>query len=80
MLLGLNLLVFAFGSVLCAIAPNYEVLVGARFLVGLGLGGEIATAVIMLAEFFSAKHRGTAVGSSTWRQPVSATCSPRSSV
>ncbi|MDV2477129.1 MFS transporter [Rhodococcus zopfii] len=62
MLLGLNLLVFAFGSVLCAIAPNYEVLVGARFLVGLGLGGEIATAVIMLAEFFSAKHRGTAVG------------------
>lgn len=61
-LLGANLLVFAVGSLLCALAPNYEVLVGARFLVGLGLGGEIATAVIMLSEFFSAKHRGTAVG------------------
>jgi putative MFS transporter len=61
-LLGANLLVFAFGSLLCAFAPNYEVLVGARFLVGLGLGGEIAVAVIMLSEFFSAKHRGTAVG------------------
>ncbi|GAA4783767.1 MFS transporter [Microbacterium gilvum] len=61
-LLGANLLVFAIGSLMCALAPTYEVLVAARFLVGLGLGGEIATAVIMLSEFFSAKHRGTAVG------------------
>lgn len=61
-LLGANLLVFAMGSLLCALATNYEVLVGARFLVGLGLGGEIAVAVIMLSEFFSARHRGTAVG------------------
>jgi putative MFS transporter len=61
-LLGANLLVFAIGSLLCALAPSYEILVAARFLVGLGLGGEIATAVIMLAEFFSARHRGTAVG------------------
>lgn len=61
-LLGANLLVFAVGSLLCALAPSYEILVAARFLVGLGLGGEIATAVIMLAEFFSARHRGTAVG------------------
>lgn len=61
-LLGANLMVFAVGSLLCAVAPSYEILVAARFLVGLGLGGEIATAVIMLAEFFSAKHRGTAVG------------------
>ena len=61
-LLGANLLIFAVGSLLCALAPTYEVLVVARFLVGLGLGGEIATAVIMLAEFFSAAHRGMAVG------------------
>jgi putative MFS transporter len=61
-LLGANLLIFAIGSLLCALAPTYEVLVVARFIVGLGLGGEIATAVIMLSEFFSAKHRGTAVG------------------
>ncbi|ROQ03144.1 putative MFS transporter [Rathayibacter sp. PhB93] len=61
-LLGANLMIFAVGSLLCAFAPSYVILVAARFLVGLGLGGEIATAVIMLAEFFSAKHRGTAVG------------------
>ncbi|MFD3812025.1 MFS transporter [Rhodococcus sp. NPDC058639] len=61
-LLGANLIVFSIGSLICALAPTYEVLVGARFLVGLGLGGEIAVAVIMLSEFFSARHRGTAVG------------------
>jgi putative MFS transporter len=61
-LLGVNLLVFCLGSLLCALAPDYGVLVAARFIVGLGLGGEIATAVIMLSEFFSARHRGTAVG------------------
>lgn len=61
-LLGLNLAIFSVGSLLCALAPNHGVLLAARFVVGLGLGGEIATAVIMLAEFFSARHRGTAVG------------------
>lgn len=61
-LLGVNLLIFALGSLLCALAPNYVVLVIARFIVGLGLGGEIAVAVIMMSEFFAAKHRGTAVG------------------
>lgn len=61
-LLGVNLLVFAVGSLICALTPNYEVLVAARFLVGLGLGGEIAIAVIMMSEFFSARHRGSAVG------------------
>lgn len=60
-LLGWNLLLFAFGSLLCALAPNYELLLLARFLVGLGLGGEIAAAVVMLAEFFSARNRGTAI-------------------
>ncbi|HEV7949000.1 MAG TPA: MFS transporter [Glaciihabitans sp.] len=61
-LLGFNLIIFCVGSLLCAIAPDYTFLVVARFIVGLGLGGEIATAVIMMAEFFSAKNRGTAVG------------------
>ena len=61
-LLTVNLLMFSLGSLLCAIAPNHATLVAARFLVGLGLGGEVAVAVIMLAEFFSARQRGTAIG------------------
>lgn len=61
-MLMINLIIFAGGSLLCAIAPNYPILAAGRFIVGFGLGGEIAVAVIMMAEFFSARHRGTAVG------------------
>lgn len=61
-MLVINLLIFAFGSLLCALAPSYGVLLGARFIVGFGLGGEIAVAVVMASEYFSARHRGTAVG------------------
>ena len=61
-MLIINLIIFAAGSLLCAVAPNYPVLAAGRFIVGFGLGGEIAVAVIMMAEFFAAKHRGTAVG------------------
>ncbi|MDA3627566.1 MFS transporter [Saccharopolyspora sp. WRP15-2] len=61
-MLMINLIIFAGGSLLCALAPNYAVLAAGRFIVGFGLGGEISVAVIMMAEFFAAKHRGTAVG------------------
>lgn len=61
-MLVINLIIFAGGSLLCAVAPNYPILAAGRFVVGFGLGGEIAVAVIMMAEFFAAKHRGTAVG------------------
>lgn len=61
-MLTVNLIVFAVGSLICAFAPSYALLAAGRFIVGFGLGGEIAVAVIMMAEFFSAKHRGTAVG------------------
>ncbi|MEW1983832.1 MFS transporter [Pseudarthrobacter oxydans] len=61
-MLVINLIIFAGGSLLCAVAPNYPILAAGRFIVGFGLGGEIAVAVIMMAEFFAAKHRGTAVG------------------
>lgn len=61
-MLVINLIIFAGGSLLCAVAPNYPILAAGRFIVGFGLGGEIAVAVIMMAEFFAARHRGTAVG------------------
>jgi len=61
-MLTINLLVFSVGGAICALAPTYAVLATGRGLVGLGLGGEIAIAVIMISEFFSTKARGTAVG------------------
>ena len=60
-LLIVNLVIFAFGSLLCALAPSYGFLAMARGIVGFGLGGEIAVAVVMVSEYFGAKQRGTAV-------------------
>jgi MFS family permease len=61
-MLGINLLLFTLGSALCALSPSFGVLCVARAIVGFGLSGEITIAVTMLAEFCSAKFRGTAVG------------------
>ncbi|WP_029002527.1 MFS transporter [Azorhizobium doebereinerae] len=57
-----NLLLFTIGSLGCALAPSFALLCLARAVVGFGVGGEISTAVTMLAEFCSPKFRGTAAG------------------
>ncbi|VVE11662.1 major facilitator superfamily protein [Pandoraea communis] len=62
MMLTADLLLFTLGAVICALAPTFVVLCVGRAIVGFGLGGEIAIAVTMLAEFCSQKFRGTAVG------------------
>ncbi|MFG1302343.1 MFS transporter [Xanthobacter sp. V3C-3] len=61
-MLNVNLLLFTIGATVCALAPDYTTMAVGRFIVGLGLGGEIVTAVTLLAEFCSSKFRGTAVG------------------
>lgn len=61
-MLTINLLLFTLGSALCAFAPSFGWLCVARAIVGFGVGGEISTAVTMLAEFCSPKFRGTAAG------------------
>ncbi|MFK4446809.1 MFS family permease [Caballeronia udeis] len=62
MMLTADLLLFTLGAVICASAPTFFVLCAGRAIVGFGLGGEVAIAVTMLAEFCSQKFRGTAVG------------------
>lgn len=61
-MLTANLLIFTLGALVCALAPSYGVLALGRGVVGFGLGGEIAVAVVMVSEFFAARNRGTAVG------------------
>ncbi len=61
-MLSANLLLFTLGAIICALAPNYAALAAGRFIVGIGLGGEISIAVTMLAELCSTRFRGTAVG------------------
>jgi putative MFS transporter len=62
MMLTADLLLFTLGAVICALAPTFLVLCAGRAIVGFGLGGEMAIAVTMMAEFCSQKFRGTAVG------------------
>ena len=60
--LSLNLLIYALGGLLSAVAPNYEVLVASRLIVGIGLGGEFTIGLAMISEMVATRRRGTAVG------------------
>jgi MFS transporter, putative metabolite:H+ symporter len=48
---------YAFGSLLSALAPSYQVLLGARFVAGLGIGAEFPVAFALLAELSPRKWR-----------------------
>jgi putative MFS transporter len=53
-----NLALFGVSSVLAAFAPNMEVLIGLRFLMGIGLGAEIVVGYGTLTEFLPKASRG----------------------
>ena len=56
-----NLLLYTVGALLAAFAPNLEVLLIARLVVGVGLGGELNTGLTLVAELMPTKARGAAV-------------------
>lgn len=56
-----NLALFTFGALICAFAPNIEILVAGRFIVGIGLGGELNTGLTIVSEFVSTRARGSSV-------------------
>src|SRR5258708_24601723 len=53
---------FTFFGVLAGFAQNYEQLLVARTLQGLGFGGEWAVGAALMAEATSPQHRGKALG------------------
>jgi putative MFS transporter len=57
----LNLAIFGLASLAAAAAPSMEVLIGCRFLMGVGLGAEIVIGYGTLSEFAPARIRGRAV-------------------
>src|SRR5882724_9512980 len=61
--LQLTILWFSFFSLLCAFAQNFEQLIVARALLGLGFGGEWAAGAVLMGEAIRAQYRGRAVGS-----------------
>ncbi len=53
-----NLLVFGLAALAGAAAPSMQWLIGARFVMGLGLGAEIVVGYVMIAEFVPPGSRG----------------------
>ncbi len=53
-----TLLIFTLGSLACAAATSYDMLLWLRFLQGIGLGGEIPLMAAYVNEFAHAKGRG----------------------
>ena len=54
----LTLLIFATTTLLCAIAWDVKSMIIFRFLVGVGLGGELPVVSSLMSEFVPSKHRG----------------------
>jgi MFS family permease len=61
--LQLTILWFSFFSLVCAAAQNFDQLLIARALLGLGFGGEWAAGAVLMGEAIRAQYRGRAVGS-----------------
>ena len=60
--LQITILWFAFFTVLCGLAQNFEQLLWARGLMGFGMGGEWTAGAILIGEVIRARDRGKAVG------------------
>ncbi len=54
----ITLLLFTLGSLACAFATSYGMLLSLRFVQGVGLGGEVPLMAAYISEFAKAKNRG----------------------
>ena len=61
--LQITILWFSVFSLLCAFVQNFEQLLVARAILGLGFGGEWAAGAVLIGETIRAEYRGRAVGS-----------------
>ncbi len=53
-----TLVLFSIGAVLSALAPTFELLLAARIVAGLGLGGELPVVATLVSEFSPRAQRG----------------------
>jgi MFS family permease len=61
--LQLTILWFSFFSLVCAVVQNFDQLLIARAVLGLGFGGEWAAGAVLMGEAIRPQYRGRAVGS-----------------
>jgi predicted MFS family arabinose efflux permease len=62
-----DMLFFVVAALVCAVAPNVEILTAARFLMGFGIGMDFPVALAFIAEFSALRGRG---GRVTLWQPM----------
>jgi MFS transporter, PHS family, inorganic phosphate transporter len=58
---GLEILVLAIGAIACAFSPNIWWLIGFRFVLGIGIGGDYPVSATIMSEFAGKAHRGMLV-------------------
>jgi putative MFS transporter len=56
-----NLALYTAGALFAACSPDFSWLLAARFIVGIGLGGELNTGLTLVAELMPTRYRGAAV-------------------
>src|SRR3954447_16168039 len=61
--LQITIIWFSFFSLVCAVVQNFEQLLIARAVLGLGFGGEWAAGAVLMGEAIRPQYRGRAVGS-----------------
>jgi MFS family permease len=58
---GFEVLVLAAGAIACAFAPNILWLIGLRFILGVGIGGDYPVSATIMSEYSGKRHRGLMV-------------------
>lgn len=58
---GVEVLVLAAGAIACAFAPNIAWLIGLRFVLGIGIGGDYPVSATIMSEYAGKKSRGMLV-------------------
>src|SRR6204780_3607403 len=58
---GVEVLVLAFGAIGCAFSPNVWWLIGLRFILGIGIGGDYPVSATIMSEYAGKPSRGLLV-------------------
>jgi MFS transporter, PHS family, inorganic phosphate transporter len=58
---GTEVLVLAAGAIACAFSPNIWWLIGFRFILGIGIGGDYPVSATIMSEYAGKAHRGMLV-------------------
>lgn len=58
---GVEVLVLAFGAIGCAFSPNIWWLIGLRFILGIGIGGDYPVSATIMSEYSGKGSRGMMV-------------------